>query len=242
MYSTKYNEQFTLSDELKREDLASIVAEVIMNEYEPVLLEKSVKARYGYLEREERRQITANAKAVAKSEEEGEIPTFSARRERVRGKITEYLKSTDAVVPCGFIDFRMREMYYWAEKIAEKGADLFFEKKEYEEFTYLLSIFVAEKETLEEVIHLLWTNEGIKLLNKRGRNVTKKYEKDFFEVGREKNVSEEDLAISAIIAAAPKKLVIHNPPKNSPLAQTLMKIFEGRSVVCSGCGMCKKEF
>ncbi|MBQ7876301.1 MAG: putative sporulation protein YtxC [Clostridia bacterium] len=223
------------------DEAARAATDVVMNEYESVLLERTVKSRYGYLTKDEQAMIIKNAKSLAAKNDTSDFPPFSARRKDVYDNIRAYLGEEGTIVPCGFVDFRMRKMYYWAEKIAEKGADMFFDQKEYEEFTYLLSMFVAEKEPREEVIHLLWENDKIKLLNKRGRNVTKKYEKEFMEAAKEKNIFEDDLAISAIISAAPKKLRLHMPPDNSPLAETLMKIFTSRASICQGCNICKKD-
>ncbi len=241
MHSTKYTTQFTISDKFTMDEAAKAATDAVMQEYESVLLERSVKSRYGYLTKDEQAQIIENAKSLAAKNDTSDFPSFSARRNDVYNNIRAYLNEEGTVVPCGFVDFRMRKMYHWAEKIAEKGADLFFDQKEYEEFTYLLSMFVEEKEPREEVIHLVWEKEGIKLLNKRGRNVTKKYEKEFIVAAREKNISDDDLAISAIISAAPKKLRLHMPPDNSPLAETLIKIFGNRATVCEGCNICKKD-
>lgn len=223
------------------DEAAHAATDVVMNEYESVLFERSVKSRYAYLTKDEQNQIIKNAKKLATRNDTLDFPPFSARRKDVYDNIRAYLGEEGTVVPCGFVDFRMRKMYYWAEKIVEKGADMFFDQKEYEEFTYLLSMFVEEKESREEVIHLLWENPGITLLNKRGRNVTKKYEREFMEAAKEKNISDDDLAISAIISAAPEKLRLHMPPDNSPLAETLLKIFGNRCSVCAGCNICKKD-
>lgn len=241
MHSTRYNTQFTVSDKLTLDEAARAATDVVMNEYESVLLERSVKNRYAYLTKEEQNSIIENAKSLAAKNDTLDFPPFSVREKDVYDNIRAYLGEEGTIVPCGFVDFRLRKMYYWAEKIAQKGADMFFDQKEYEEFTYLLSMFVEEKEPREEVIHLLWEKDKIKLLNKRGRNVTKKYEKEFMEAAKEKNISDEDLAISAIIAAAPKKLKIHMPPDNSPLSETLQKIFTCRASVCKGCNICKKD-
>ncbi len=238
---TRYNKEIKLSDKLSAEEAANEAADVIMNEYEKILLEKSVKIRFGYLEKEEREEITLIALKNAESEDGGEFPSFSQRRKAVKDNVLKYLSNEKSVVPCGFVDFRMRQMYHWAESIVQLSADMFFDKKEYEEFTYLLSMFVAEKQPIEECIHLVWKNADVKLFNKRGRDVTKKYEREFLEAAKEGNISSEDLAISALIAAAPSKLVMHKPPENSPLAQTVKKIFGERQCVCDGCAFCEKD-
>lgn len=241
MYSTRYNKEIKLSDNQSVRDVAEEVTDIIMNEYEKVLLERSVKIRFGFLEKNEQEGILNIALENAKSEREEDFPNFSQRRESVKGNVLNYLSQSKAVVPCGFVDFRMRQMYHWAETIVQISADMFFDRKEYEDFTYLLSMFVAEKEPLEECIHIVWRNDEVCLFNKRGRNVTKKYEREFAESAKNEKISSEDLAISALIAASPSKVVMHKPPKNSPLAQTVQKIFGERWRICKGCAFCEKD-
>lgn len=239
MHHTRYNTEITLTDNFTLDEAAQEAADIIMTEYEPVLIERCIKARYSFLTRDEQKEIAKLAKKLSKEEKADEFPPFSARRQTMYDEIKSYLCTEGNIVPCGFVDFRMRKPYYWAEAIVSKGADMFFDKKEYEEFTYLLSVFVAEKEPREEVIHLIKKHGRVKLFNKRGRDVTEKYEKEFLAAAKEKNVSDEDLAISAIISAAPKKLVIHFS-EAIPLCETLKHIFGDRCTVCKGCKVCEK--
>lgn len=232
-YNTTYQ-----SDSCTKEEVAEEVSGIIMDEYEGVLIERYVKANYSFLDKDEQDAILAEAKTVAKECEGEEFLSYEKRRQRVKSRLLKYLEESMFVVPCGFVDFRFRDVYFWVEKIVTAGADIFFEKKEYEEFTYLLSMFVATKECKEEIIHVVW-KDGVHLYNKRGRDVTKKYEKEFFNAARKNNLSQEDLVISAVIAAAPKKIVLHSPPA-SPLAGALGKIYAGNCKICKGCNVCKK--
>lgn len=211
-----------------------------MDEYEGVIIGRCVKARYDFLDSAERDRIISITKKLAK-EYEGELfPSYEKRRERVKKALEEYFKANDKIVPGGFVDFRHRELYYSAEVMASEGAKRYFDEKEYEEFTHLLSAFISQKEAKEEVLHLVWSGGRVRLLNKRRRDVTEKYEKEFYSAAYKKGLGQEDLAISAVISAAPERLVFHCPPAFSPLKETLEKIFEGKCKTCQGCNICKK--
>lgn len=212
-----------------------------MDEYEPVLIERCIKNRYDFLEEYERDRIYAITKKLAKDSEGEEFPGYEKRRSAVRAAVEKYLITNNTIVPGGFVDFRLREVYYNVEAMVAAGADAFFKEREFEEFTYLLSVFISEKESREEVLHILWEKGKIRLINKRGRDVTVKYEKEFYPAAYKKGLGEEDLAISAVISAAPGRLVFHSPPPSSPLKETLEKIFEGRCKVCTGCSICKNS-
>ena len=170
-----------------------------------------------------------------------DYPDFAQRRQIVLDALEKYSKENTSIVPSGFVDFRLRELYYFVEAIVSHGADLFFKEKEYEEFTHLLRLFIDQKESREQILHVIWQNDDVRLCNKRGRDVTVKYEKEFYQAAAEKGISREDLAISAIIAAAPEKLVLHSPPESSPLKDALQKIFGEKCKVCTGCNICKNS-
>ena len=211
-----------------------------MDEYEGVLIERCVKNRYPFLEKSERERICHITKALAKTEADALFPSYNERFEFIKNAALDYLLKNNSIVPGGFVDFRLREVYYNVEEMVARGADRFFDEKEFEEFAYLLSTFVSEKKPKEAVIHLLWQNGKVRLFNKRGRDVKEKYEKEFYPAALKKGLGEEDLAISALISAAPEKIVFHSPPEKSPLKETVEKIFDGRCKTCSSCSLCKK--
>lgn len=212
-----------------------------MDEYESILIDRCIKNRYDFLEDFEKQKIAGLTKQLAKKDTQNDFPSYEERRAIVKSAVEKYMKTNAAIVPGGFVDFRLRELYFYVEQMVDLGAELFLKEKEYEEFTYLLSVFVSEKECREEVLHLLWQNNSIRLINKRGRDITEKYEREFYDAARDKGIGQEDLAISAVISAAPKKLVFHSPPPQSPLRETLEKIFEGKCRICPGCNICKKN-
>lgn len=211
-----------------------------MEEYEGVLIERCVKNRYPFLDNSERERICHITKALAKTETDGVFPSYNERFEFIKNAVESYFLKNESIVPGGFVDFRLREVYYNVEEMVARGADRFFEEKEFEEFTCLLSAFVSEKKPKEAVMHILWQNGRVQLLNKRGRDVTEKYEKEFYSAAVKKGLGEEDLAISALISAAPEKIIFHSPPEKSPLKETVEKIFEGKCKLCTGCSICKK--
>lgn len=234
---TRYNTTYT-TDDLSKEEIAKLVSDIIMDEYENVVITRCVRENYNFLEPGELQGVTEMALAAAKDKEGEGFLSYEKRKEAVYKSVYEYLNENNSIVPRGFVDFRFRNLYFWAEAIVALGADLYFDKREYEEFTCLLSMFVASRESKEEVIHIIWQNSEARLYNKRGRDVTKKYRKDFLNAAKKENLTQDDLTISGVIAAAPERLVLHCPPK-SPLVEALKKIYLEKCKICSGCNVCK---
>ena len=236
---TRYNIVYQPKNE-EKEKTAKEVAEIICEEYERVLIERQVREDYSLLDEYEKREIIKEANLVSEDSEGLFFPDKNARKAEVEREVKEFLLENDTVIPRGFVDFRYRDLYFYVKKIVEEGAKRYFDKQEYEEFIYLLSMFVNSREKKEKTIHIIWDEEKVYLYNKRGRDVTDKYQKDFIGAAKKKNLNQEDLAISAVIAASPETLVLHTPPK-TPLSEALEKIYEGRVKVCKGCPICKKD-
>lgn len=235
---TRYNIVYKPEND-EKEKVAKEVADIICGEYESVLIERQVREDYSLLDEYEKKEIIKEAQLV--SEEYGTrlFPDKSTRKAEIEREVYRFLLENDTVIPRGFVDFRYRDLYFYVEKIVEEGAKRYFDKQEYEEFIYLLSMFVNSREKKEKTIHVIWDKEKVYLYNKRGRDVTDKYQKDFIGAAKKKNLNYEDLAISAVIAASPETLILHTPPK-TPLSEALQKIYEGRVKVCNGCPICKK--
>ncbi|MGM9551023.1 MAG: sporulation protein YtxC [Clostridia bacterium] len=210
------------------------ITDIIMEEYESQLIDYFIKTTYPFLDENEKTIVKDYAMEERKE-------NYHERRKMVKGAVWEFLRENREIVPKGFVDFRLREMYKYAEKFVFLGAERFFNQKEYEEFINLLSLFIEEREPKEKLLHVIWDKGVVRLLNKRGRDVTEKYQAEFINAAKECDAKSEDLAVSAIISVAPEKVVLHLPPEASPLSSTLKKIFKENAYVCTGCNMCKRS-
>lgn len=242
MVYTRYNCPYTVSPDTNREELAREISAVIMDEYEPKMIERSIEMNYSFLDKCEIDEIEKIARRIEWEGESGDYPPFARREALVRERLEDFLATEGSVHPKGFADFRVKELSVYAEAMASEAAERYFEEREYEEFAYLLRMFVSSRRSSEKVVHVVWDGGDIRLYNRFKRDITKKYEADFYEASSRNGAKEEDMAISAIIAAAPEKLVLHSPPEGSPLAKTLEKIFEDSCEVCRGCSLCRETY
>ncbi|MCD8048167.1 MAG: putative sporulation protein YtxC [Clostridia bacterium] len=225
---------------MSKEEFAREISAVIMEEYEPKLIEKCVYDSYGFLDREETDRIMEIAREMEREGGAEPCPSFAERESMVREAAEEYLKEEKAIVPRGLVDFRIKELSMFAEFIAGSAADAYFAEQEYEEFTSMLAMFMEVRPKLERALHIVWNEGEIKLFNRVGRDVTEKYTAEFIKYAEERGAGAEDLAISAVIAAAPEKIVLHCPPEASPLAGALEHIFGEKCEICHGCNFCER--
>ncbi len=226
---TKYNSLITIPQGTTKEEFAREISAVIMDEYEPRLIAGKIKSDYAGLDADEKAAILQKARRLEIAQDDkAPYLSFSGRERLVRKKVEEYLKTADSIVPRGFADFRIKELSDLAGIIADAAAEAYFARREYEEFAEVLNLLVTTRSG-EKVLHVCWEKGRVKLYNRFCRDVTEKYEAEFKRfAGR--GASDEDLAISAVIAAAPKKIVLHSPP-DCPLANAIRQIFGERCTV-----------
>lgn len=223
-----------------KEEFAREISAIIMDEYEPRLIEEKIRRCYSYLEEDEKNAILLAARKIEiEQDEKAPYKSFSERERLVRLKVGEFLKNQESLIPRGLADFRIKELGIAAGIIVDYAAEAYFTKREYEEFAKALNFLVTTRSG-EKVLHIVWSGERVLLYNRFKRDVTDKYEAEFVKFAGDNYASEEDLAISAVICAAPEKIVLHSPP-DCPLANALQQIFGDRCKVCGGCKFCKKD-
>lgn len=143
----------------------------------------------------------------------------------------------------GFLRFRAHGYKEEVDKAVSHVVDEHILEKEYVEFIELLKHFVDSQDARMDTLHVGINPKGkFHLYDEEGKKVTNQYMDDlsFGNVGSE--FSYEDMLISALIAVAPRQIVLHiryNGYKDT--LQTIVKVFEGRVSYCvEGCNICEK--
>ena len=230
---TRYNTLFNVAND-NAEEIAACVTDIITGEYENAVINSCITECYPFLEQWERLRI----EKYVQEEKVGEAAV--KHRNEVYSAVKMYLEENSQIIPRGFADFRLPGLNGYIRRLVKRSADRFFDEAEYEEFIALLAMLIEARESKESVLHVLWEGNDVRLLNRRGNDVTEKYETEFMLSAAACDANAEDLAVSAIISAAPEAVIMHNKPKNSPLGQTLKKLFKDKCTLCTGCNICKK--
>lgn len=143
----------------------------------------------------------------------------------------------------GFLRFRAHDYKEEINKAVSYIVDEHVIEKEYLEFIELLKHFVDSQKPRLHTLHVGITSQGkFNLYNEEGKKITHQFmdEISFGDGGNE--LSYEDMLVSALIAVAPRQIVLHiryEGYKNT--LQTIFKVFEGRVSYCEGgCTICRK--
>lgn len=225
--------------------VAKVLAELIILREEKKLVTKIIDQHYYYFNWEERQRIYENTLRLLNCNT-GAIEDFgfTARRNKILGKITDYLNTHHELILEGFINFRLKEYRDKLNKTVDKAVDEYMQELEYKEFIKVLRYFVdAQEPRIEEVHVVVVDSSTYKILDSKGKAISNQY-LETYVLQTEEEINYEDLLITALITIAPYNIMLHVPTTavaTQNVIGTIQHIFEERVILCSGCELCKLE-
>lgn len=203
------------------------LTQVILRDYEPKILRRILARDFGALLPDERAQVLELVQE--KLDPEGGVMNtvfYNRRRRMIEERLEEYRNDEESLVLSGFLEFRLRDYREELFAVCEQAVEEFYAKREYDEFLDLLRFFVAAQSPREELVYLCCGEHGIRILNRYRRDITEQYLFDMIDLAPGENLTEEDLVLSALIAIAPLRIVMHGfPDPQTPFVRTISAVF-----------------
>lgn len=231
-FNFDYNE-----DLVKLDKYLNILSEYIIDRYETKLLRRTLDEHFGELSEKAKRDIIKNINFFEDDKNIG----FEARKRSILLSLYDCLGESTKVYLDGFVAFRLKEYETLIYKLCERLADDYNAKKEYEEFIELLTYFVESQSPRPEVLHVTLEKGGkYKIADIEKKDITAKCMAEFAGDSALMTESDyDDILISILITAAPKKIVIHRAEniRNRELFLTIKRVFKNVEY-CMGCDMC----
>lgn len=128
----------------------------------------------------------------------------------------------------GMVKFRLEEYKKELQFTLELLVDEFSAKKSYDEFIGLMKYFTEIQTPVTDTVVLSETEGEYKLTDSSGKPINLKFDEEFADELMPMNLTGEDLLISNLMAAMPKKIVLKNVNTDKPIINTISRIFEGR--------------
>lgn len=226
-----------------RHYVADIISDIILNQWEYLLLKNIIRENYYYFGEEDKKLIYDYA--LRHVNREGEYSTHTiywlSRKSRILQKLLEFLRTNNKIIIDGFIRFRLKEYINELRDAADKAVDDFLMEREYREFIQLLKYFVEYQEPKVELVHVMIKAGGVfKLFDENNQSIKSEYLEGFIMDLVDSEINYEDLLISALITIAPKKITLHykNDGAYSATLETIRNVFTGRVSECAGCNFC----
>lgn len=207
------------------DDFVRDAAEEIICRYEKAMIAKTVSDEFSFASEYDKGEIAAIAEKNA-SAESGDILAsvhYNRRRALIEESLKDYFSENESLNLDGFIKFRLGDYKEELRRLCYAAADDFAAKREYDEFLEMLRFFVSVQSPREELVHVVGKSGGLRILNKRKRDITDIYAAEFAQSGED--LTDEDIALSALIAIAPGTVIIHGERGGNPLYDTIEAIF-----------------
>lgn len=230
---------FRVNDDLFLLDqFMNVLAEYIIERYEPQLLSRLLTESYPQLSAAQKREVLRTKERCSDDPDIG----YNARKQAVLLSLYDYLREDSCLLLDGFVSFRLKEYEMMLKTVCERLVEDCITRHEYEDFIGLLKYFVSIQEARPQLVHVLVTIDGrYELFAQNGENITERCLSDFIDVSDiPSNANFDDLLISMLITLAPKSIVVHNAEqiRNKELFQTIRRVFDGHLIYCTGCEIC----
>lgn len=237
---------YSLSEQrhLSRQCIVNALTDTLVDDWQQHTLLRVLSRRFHCFTEAEKRRIVELATAKLAQRDAGpDREVYQVvRKSRIREALSAYLQDQNRINLDGFLDFRLRPYWEELEDVLYLSIDQYLNEREYQEFIQLLQHFVGILEPRHDMVHVvLTTNDGFVLLDEQGHVLQADVLTNELKA-QCGYADQDDLLISALLSAAPSRLVLHvgtfqNRPK---LIDTLQQIFSARVELCRSCDYCLK--
>lgn len=223
--------------------VANGLADIIIDEYEKLLVERLIEDNYAFLTVEDRNLIRCkalerlNGYGGPSAGERQRALRLCQRKSRVWAKLAEYLEWENEIVVEGFITFRLKEYLEEIFSVVESTAEDYLTEREYNEFLKVLRHFMEKQKIKAPEVHVIHADGEFRLLNENLQPVDGEVGRFLADPPKGLDLDKEDLIVSAIVTLAPQTLVWHGPPGTEPCYDLIQQLLGERFRVCPGCSL-----
>ncbi|QDX92916.1 hypothetical protein EEL31_24420 [Brevibacillus laterosporus] len=160
----------------------------------------------------------------------------STRKAAIYEQVLQYIEEEQYLYLEGFVKFRLKNYHILLDKAFDMGLQQYQQDKEYQEFVELLRFFVSKQEHRYPLVHVVLRESHEFFMY--DQEDTKIDLSQLEAILGFKPDRQEDYIVSALIALAPEKIVIHGAEESSLLLQTMQAVFGDRVLACVSCAHC----
>lgn len=224
--------------------MAKIIYGALLSEFDKEELQNYIQDNFFLLNQEEEKEIEENCLNALKGEEISEKSIHSLNiKNQITDKIISCLNENSQFNLDGFIQFRKKEIYSDFKMMLENVIEEYFIEKEYNEFVKLLKYFIEMEDSKLEQVDLIIKKDGsFKVVDEKGGDMTDKLLENINDLCMIENSSMDDMIMSGLITASPKKIIIHCRENciNAEILETILKVFGDRVKFCDSCKLCSR--
>lgn len=222
------------TEEFKKE-VATILSFLVIYEFEEDFLKQIISQDYFYFSKPERETILENCFNII-------IDSNKIMKNKFKILVMEfvkYLTENNKLYLNGFINFRLRNYFYALEKVVEDAVNSFILEKEYNEFISLLRLYINSSNTIENVLHIVYSKDFTIILDEDKNIIDNSQEAFKAKFLSDISFSTNDYTLNTLLTLLPQKIYVHLiDNKIDEFITTLKLIFENKLEICTECNIC----
>lgn len=217
-------------------EVSTILSFLVIYEYEEDFLKLIISKDFFYFSKTERNIILDNCFNII-------IDSNTIIKEKFKimfNSFLNYMKEHKTIFLSGFINFRLQCYLEVLEKIAEDAVNAYVLEKEYNEFISLLKLYINSSETIEDVLHIVYSKDFTIILDSN-KNIINNSQNAFkAKFLSDISFSTNDYTLNTLLTLLPEKIYVHLiDNKIDEFITTLSLIFEKRLEICTECNICE---
>lgn len=217
-------------------EVSTILSFLVIYEFEEVFFRQIISKDFFYFSKEERSVILDNCFNII-------IDSNTIIKEKFEilfSSFLNYVIEHKNIFLSGFINFRLQSYWDVLERIVEDAVNSYILEKEYNEFISLLRLYINSSETIEDILHIVYSKDFTIMLDSN-KNIINNSQNAFkAKFLSDISFSTNDYTLNTLLTLLPEKIYVHLiDNKIDEFITTLSLIFEKRLEICTECNICK---
>lgn len=217
-------------------EVSTILSFLVIYEFEEVFFRQIISKDFFYFSKEERSVILDNCFNIIIDSD----TIIKEKFEILFSSFLNYVIEHKNIFLSGFINFRLQSYWDVLEKIVEDAVNSYILEKEYNEFISLLRLYINSSETIEDILHIVYSKDFTIMLDSN-KNIINNSQNAFkAKFLSDISFSTNDYTLNTLLTLLPEKIYVHLiDNKIDEFITTLSLIFEKRLEICTECNICK---
>ena len=218
------------------EEISTILSFLVIYEFEEDFLKHIISKDFFYFSKSERNQILDNCFNII-------IDSGTIIKEKFQvlfDSFCNFLEKNNKIFLSGFVNFRLNSYFDILEKIVEDAVNSYILEKEYNEFISLLRLYINSSQTIEDVLHIVYSANFTIILDSNKNIINNSQDAFKAKFLSDISFSTNDYTLNTLLTLLPKKIFIHLiDNKVDEFITTLCLIFDKRLEICTDCNICQ---
>lgn len=207
-------------------EISNILTFLILDNFEYHIMKRKLQKEHFYFDAVVREQILDKATNICIED----IKAFEAKEDILFDTFYSFLSCHKKLYLEGFITFRLKQYINELEKILDTAINQYLIEKEYDEFIYLLKLYINSEGSKTDLVHLIYHNEESILLDKHKNIIDTKINLTSAKYLSDISFSSCDMVLNTLLNIIPENIYIYldGNEEVDEFINTLELIFEDR--------------